>query len=74
MAKLFVVPKGQAEQSTEPEEIDSEEFELSGDTATDLQTAMMAFAFLLDWVDSVGGSDGVRMCAGKVGAFRKEQP
>jgi hypothetical protein len=71
--KLFVVQKQPSvEQSAQPEETQSTGFGLSGDTARDLQTALVAFAYLLEWVDSVGGAEGIRLCAEKVRSFREE--
>lgn len=69
MAKPFVVPKRPIQQHPEPEEIESEVFELSGDVKTDLETALRAVAFLLDFVDSVGGAGGLRACADEIGRF-----
>jgi hypothetical protein len=71
MPKLFVVPKREAEKSSEPEETESELY-VSGDTAADLETALMAFAFLIDWVESIGGAEGIRICSETVREFRRE--
>jgi hypothetical protein len=67
MAKPFVVPKQPIQQHPEPEGIESEVFELSGDVKKDLETALRAVAFLLDFVDSVGGAEGLRTCADEIG-------
>jgi hypothetical protein len=74
MPKLFVVPKQPiAPGDSEPDEIEEESFVLSGDVKTDLETALLAVAFLLDFVDCVG-SDGLRCCANEIREFRKERP
>jgi hypothetical protein len=72
MAELFVVPKQQFEQPAESEEIDPEVFEVTGDTKADLETAMRALAFLIDWVNEVG-AEGIRKGANEIRAFRGEQ-
>lgn len=69
MAELFVVSKRPIEPSTEPEETESDVFELSGDVKADLETALRALAFLLDFVDSVGGAEGLRCCANDIRKF-----
>ena len=72
MPKLFVVPKQPINPGdTEPDELEEESFELSGDIKADLETALLAVAFLLDFVDSVG-PDGLRCCANEIREFRKE--
>jgi hypothetical protein len=69
MAELFVVSK--QEKPDEPVE-ESEDFELTGDTALDLETALRAIAFLYDWVISIG-PEGIAECADSVRAFRQER-
>ena len=63
MEKLFVVPRGPLEQPPEAKSVEADVFEISGEVKTDLETALHAIAFLLDFIDSVGGADGLRCCA-----------
>lgn len=69
MAELFIVPRQPVEQSSEPEEIEEEDFRVSGEVKTDLETALRAIAFLLDFIDSVGGAEGLRCCANDIRKF-----
>jgi hypothetical protein len=71
MSNLFVVPRQEVAQTPEPEEIENEPLVLSGDMAADLDNALRAIAFLVDFVNNVG-ADGLLDCADKVHAFRKE--
>ena len=67
MAQLFVVPKQPVEQVAEVEESEeTDAFELSGDIKADIATALRAYAFLLDFIDSIGGSDGLRATAEQI--------
>lgn len=70
--KPFIVGK-QEIRETQPEEFEYGTLEFSGDAKRDLETAILAIAFLLDFVDSVGGSLGLRACADEMRDFRKEQ-
>ena len=70
MPNLFVVPEQPLEQPPEIEPIDTDVFRVSGDTKTDLETAMRAIAFLLDFIDSVGGAEGLRACADDIREFQ----
>lgn len=74
MAKLFVVPKQPVEQPPELEPTETEMFELSGEVKLDLELALRCVGFLLDFVDSVGGADGLRTCADEIHSFRAVQP
>jgi len=73
MTKLFVVPKQEIQSPIEPEEVESDLLEVSGDTAADLETAIRALAFLVDWIENVGGAEGLRICADGVRRFREEE-
>jgi hypothetical protein len=70
MAKLFVVPKQELQKFPESEE--EELFQTSGDVAEDLEGAVQAMAFLLDFIIEVGGSQGLRRLANLIGAFRRQ--
>jgi hypothetical protein len=65
MAKLTIVGKQPAEGLQEPAS-EPGFLEVSGDTRRDLETALRAFAFLIDFVKEVG-SDELRNCADEVG-------
>lgn len=69
MAELFIVPRQPVEQTAEPGEIEEEDFRVSGEVKQDLETALRAIAFLFDFVDSVGGADGLRACADDIRKF-----
>ena len=69
MAELFIVPRQPVDQATEPEEIEEEDFRVSGEVKQDLETALRAIAFLLDFIDSVGGAEGLRCCANDIRKF-----
>jgi hypothetical protein len=71
MAKLTIVGKEPLEQSA-PREIEPGPFDVSGDTGRDLETALRAFAFLVDFVKEVG-SDELRKCADVVCDLRSER-
>ncbi len=73
MSKLFVVQKQPIGPPIEPEETEPEAFEVSGDIATDMETALRALSFLLGWVEEIGGPVGLLICADKVRAFREER-
>lgn len=66
MAQLFVVPKQPVQVDEIEDSEESDVFELSGDMQADLATALRAYAFLLDFIDSVGGSDGLRATAEQI--------
>lgn len=68
-AELFVVPKQAVEQSPEPEPTDTD-LRVSGNVNTDMETALRAIAFLLDFIDSVGGAEGLRACADDIREFQ----
>ncbi len=70
MTNLFVVPKQSIQELEEVEQTETELFELSGVVKADLENALRALAFLLDFVDLVGGADGLRGCADAVREFR----
>jgi hypothetical protein len=80
MAKLFLVPQQPAEQKVirkkrRPKRPKRQplpnSFKVTGKTVADLHTALLAFAFLMDWLKSIGGPKGIRLYAEKVRAFRK---
>jgi len=73
MARLFVVPKQESRPPIDTEEIECDPLEVSGDVATDLETAIRAFAFLVEWVEEAGASGGLRICADAVRKFRQER-
>jgi hypothetical protein len=73
MAKLFVVPKQEIEELPEPQETGLlETFEVSGDVAKDLENALIAIGFLLDWIITIG-PEGLQHCADSVRKFREER-
>lgn len=49
MGELFIVPKTARPQQPSPE-ADAESFQVTGDTLADLETALRALAFLLEWM------------------------
>jgi len=73
MAKLFVVPKQIIQPPSELEEVECDPLKVSGDVAADLETAIRAFAFLVEWVEEAGAAGGLRICADAVRNFRQER-
>ena len=71
MAHLFIVGKEPLDQVSEIEE--EEVFELSREVKVDLETALRAVAFLVDFIDSVGGSGGLRECADELSKLEPPQ-
>lgn len=67
MANLFVVQKHE-ERAAEPE-FTPEPLELSGDTKADLETALRALAFLMEFIEVVG-PEQLRRSADEIHAFR----
>ena len=73
-ALLYVFPSRKPvpiEEIPKAEEIESERYELTGDTQQDAETALRAIAFLIDFMNVVG-ADEFRRVAGVLCGFRED--
>jgi hypothetical protein len=69
MAKLFIVQPGEQRPADGSDESSEEIPELTGDTARDLETALRAMAFLVDFMLQLEPGE-IRRCANAVRDFR----